>query len=417
MKPLPSQDVTVLDLPYFGVQVEDTALGSEVARILEQNHALPGVVVMSRGTIAGMVARNQFFQRLGRPFGVEIYLPRPISAFLESLTTRTISLAGETTIQNAVILCLARPPEHVYDPFVVEPRDGPPRLVDLLALILKQTELLTAAQIEAHAQRAAAVSASNAKSDFLANMSHELRTPLTAIIGYSEILIEDVQTNQLGESVRRLEGIARAGRHLLEMINGLLDLAKIEARKMDLFVATYSLTDLLAEITQIARPLMAKNSNAFRVTADPTLNEMRSDEAKLRQCLINLLGNAAKFTKEGTVTLTVRRETAPPDSSRETEGPGGPSEKNSPGGTAPWAAFDVTDTGIGMTPDQLSRVFESFSQADPTISRRFGGTGLGLTLTRQYCEMIGGLLTVKSTPNQGTTFTLKVPTRLPDPVI
>ena len=402
MKPLPSQDVTVLDLPYFGVQVEDTALGSEVARILEQNHALPGVVVMSRGVIAGMVARNQFFQRLGRPFGVEIYLPRPISAFLESLTTSTISLAGETTIQNAVILCLARPPEHVYDPFVVEPRDGPPRLVDLLALILKQTELLTAAQIEAHAQRAAAVSASNAKSDFLANMSHELRTPLTAIIGYSEILIEDVQTNQLGESVRRLEGIARAGRHLLEMINGLLDLAKIEARKMDLFVATYSLTDLLAEITQIARPLMAKNSNAFRVTADPTLNEMRSDEAKLRQCLINLLGNAAKFTKEGTVTLTVRRETAPEGAS---------------GASAPWAAFDVTDTGIGMTAEQLSRVFESFSQADPTISRRFGGTGLGLTLTRQYCEMIGGLLSVKSTPGQGTTFTLKVPTRLPDPVV
>jgi signal transduction histidine kinase len=403
MKPLPSQDVTVLDLPYFGVQVEDTALGSEVARILEQNHALPGVVVMNRGAIAGMVARNQFFQRLGRPFGVEIYLPRPISAFLESLTTRTISLVGETTIQNAVILCLARPPEHVYDPFVVEPRDGPPRLVDLLALILKQTELLTAAQIEAHAQRAAAVSASNAKSDFLANMSHELRTPLTAIIGYSEILIEDVQTRQLGESVRRLEGIARAGRHLLEMINGLLDLAKIEARKMDLFIATYSLTDLIAEVTQIARPLMAKNSNEFRVVnADPTLNEMRSDEAKLRQCLINLLGNAAKFTTAGTVTLTVRKETAP-------DGPEGKK-------CAVWAAFDITDTGIGMTPDQLSRVFESFSQADPTISRRFGGTGLGLTITRQYCDMIGGLLTVKSTPGSGTTFTLKVPTRLPEPV-
>jgi signal transduction histidine kinase len=403
MKPLPSQDVTVLDLPYFGVQVEDTALGSEVARILEQNHALPGVVVMNRGAIAGMVARNQFFQRLGRPFGVEIYLPRPISAFLESLTTRTISLVGETTIQNAVILCLARPPEHVYDPFVVEPRYGPPRLVDLLALILKQTELLTAAQIEAHAQRAAAVSASNAKSDFLANMSHELRTPLTAIIGYSEILIEDVQTRQLGESVRRLEGIARAGRHLLEMINGLLDLAKIEARKMDLFIATYSLTDLIAEVTQIARPLMAKNSNEFRVVnADPTLNEMRSDEAKLRQCLINLLGNAAKFTTAGTVTLTVRKETAP-------DGPEGKK-------CAVWAAFDITDTGIGMTPDQLSRVFESFSQADPTISRRFGGTGLGLTITRQYCDMIGGLLTVKSTPGSGTTFTLKVPTRLPEPV-
>ncbi len=127
---------------------------------------------------------------------------------------------------------------------------------------------------------------------------------------------------------------------------------------------------------------------------------MRSDEAKLRQCLLNLLGNAAKFTNRGTVELAVRKEPGP-------EGESG----------AAWAVFDVTDTGIGMTPEQLSRVFESFSQADSSISRRFGGTGLGLTLTKQYCEMIGGLLSVKSTLNRGTTFTMKVPVRLPDPVI
>jgi signal transduction histidine kinase len=397
MKPPPTQDATVLDLPFFDAQVEESALGSEVAKILEQNHALPGVVVMNQGQFAGMVARNQFFQRLGRPFGVEIYMPRPITAFLESLNVRAISLPGHTTIQNAVILCLARPPEHVYDPFVVAPADAPPRLVDLLALISRQTELLTAAQIEAHAQRAAAVSASNAKSDFLANMSHELRTPLTAIIGYAEILIEDVQSGELGESVRRLESIAKAGRHLLEMINGLLDLAKIEARKMDLFVATFSLTDLITEITGLARPLMAKNHNAFRVTPAPDLNEMRTDEGKLRQCLINLLGNAAKFTTRGTIDLLVRRETAPDG--------------------AAWAVFDVTDTGIGMTDEQLGRVFESFSQADTSISRRFGGTGLGLTLTKQYCEMIGGQLSVRSVLNHGTTFTMKVPVRLSDPVI
>jgi signal transduction histidine kinase len=393
-QPIPTQDVTVLDLPFFDVRVDDTALGSEVARTFEQNHALPGIIVMSGGKYAGMVARNQFFQRLGRPFGVEIYLPRPISAFLDPLQTGTISLPGETTIQNAVILCLARPPEHVYDPFVVSPRDGAPRLIDLLALILKQTELLTAAQIEAHAQRAAAVSASNAKSDFLANMSHELRTPLTAIIGYAEILVEDVQTGQLGESVRRLESIAKAGRHLLEMINGLLDLAKIEARKMDVFIATFSLTDLINEIKQIAQPLMNKNANEFRVTADPLVNEMHNDEAKLRQCLINLLGNAAKFTRQGTVELAVRRESEA-DSAR--------------------AVFDVTDTGIGMSDEQLGRIFESFSQADSSISREFGGTGLGLTLTRQYCEMIGGELSVKSAPGQGTTFTMKVPLRLAQP--
>ena len=394
MKPIPTQDVTVLDLPFFDVQVEETALGSEVAKIFEGNQALPGVVVMKQGAFAGMVSRNQFFQRLGRPFGVEIYLPRPIAAFLESLSVPTISLPGETTIQNAVILCLARPPEYVYDPFVVAPRDAAPRLVDLLALILKQTELLTAAQIEAHAQRAVAVSASNAKSDFLANMSHELRTPLTAIIGYAEILVEDVQAGDLRESVRRLEGIARAGRHLLEMINGLLDLAKIEARKMDIFIATFSLADLITEIADIAKPLMARNGNEFRVAPGTPIDEMRSDEAKIRQCLINLIGNAAKFTHQGTVELAVREE----------EGPDGRA----------WVVFDVSDTGIGMTEEQLGRVFDSFSQADPTISRRFGGTGLGLTLTKQYCEMIGGELGVKSVLNRGTTFTMKVPVRLAD---
>ena len=395
MKPIPTQDVTVLDLPFFAQQVEESALGSEVARIFEQNQALPGIVVMNGGNFAGMVARNQFFQRLGRPFGVEIYLPRPISAFLQSLKVPPIALPGETTIQNAVILCLARPPEHVYDPFVVSPAEGTPRLVDLLALILKQTELLTAAQIEAHAQRAAAISASNAKSDFLANMSHELRTPLTAIIGYAEILIEDVQTGQLGESARRLEGVAKAGRHLLEMINGLLDLAKIEARKMDVFLATFSLTDLMSEITQIAKPLMDKNGNQFHAISDHQVNEMRSDEAKLRQCLTNLLGNAAKFTNRGRVELRVRKEV-------DNDG-------------IAWAVFDVADTGIGMSAEQLGRVFESFSQADTSISQRFGGTGLGLTLTRQYCEMIGGQISVTSTLNQGTTFTMKVPVRLSEP--
>jgi hypothetical protein len=154
MNPIATQDVTVLELPFFDVQVSDTALGSEVARLFEQNH-----VVMNQERYCGMVCRNQFFQRLGRPFGIEIYTPRPITVFLESAAIEPISLRAETTIQNAIILCLARPIEFVYDPFVVAMKDEPPRVIDFLALILKQTELLTAAQIEAHAQRAAAISA------------------------------------------------------------------------------------------------------------------------------------------------------------------------------------------------------------------------------------------------------------------
>jgi len=383
-----TQYITVLDLPFFDVQVSDTALGSEVARLFEENPSLPGIVVMHEDQYFGMVCRNQFFQRLGRPFGIEIYTPRPITVFVESAAVEPVSLRPETTIQNAIILCLARPIEFVYDPFVIAMKDQPPRVIDFLALILKQTELLTAAQIEAHAQRAAAVSASNAKSDFLANMSHELRTPLTAIIGYSEILIEDVKSGQLSESVRRLESIAKAGVHLLEMINGILDLAKIEARKMDLFITTFSLTDLISEITAIAQPLMKKNDNEFSVISDQAVVEMRSDEAKLRQCLTNLLGNAAKFTSKGRVNLTVRKE------------------------DGDWVVFEVSDTGIGMDEIQLSRVFESFQQGDSSISRRFGGTGLGLSLTKQYGEMLGGHLGVQSVLNQGTTFTMKVPMRV-----
>ena len=390
MKAIAPQDVTVMDLPYFDVQVSEATHGSAVAKLFEENHSLPGILVMEQNRFRGMVSRNQFFQRLGRLFGIEVYSTRPITAFLDTLPTSPLLVSGETTIQNAAILCLARGVEYVYDPFVVTNEGEPPRLVDFLALILKQTELLSAAEIEAHAQRAAAISANNAKSEFLANMSHELRTPLTAIIGYGEIVLEDVKTGQLSETARRLESIVTAGKHLLEMINGILDLAKIEARRMDLFLTTFSLSDLIAEITQISQPLMNKNENDFRVTFDSTIIEMRSDENKVRQCLINLLGNAAKFTNKGSIRLDIRKE---------------------PRDDGDWVAFEVADTGIGMNEEQMSRLFESFYQADSSISRRYGGTGLGLSLTRQFCDMLGGKLSVQSVENQGTTFTMKMPMR------
>ena len=187
MNPTATQDVTVLELPFFDVQVGDTTPGSEVAQLFERNHSLPGIIVVNKGRFRGMVSRNQFFQRLGRPFGIEVYSTRSITAFLDSLV-----LPRSPRFCSPPKRRFKMPPfsvwpgrsSTVYDPFVVAVRNQPSRLVDFLALILKQTELLTTAQIEAHEQRAAAISASNAKSDFLANMSHELRTPLTAIIGY-----------------------------------------------------------------------------------------------------------------------------------------------------------------------------------------------------------------------------------------
>jgi signal transduction histidine kinase len=390
VKPTKTQDITVLELPFFDVQVDETTPGSEVARLFEADHALPGIIVMSEGKFRGMVSRNQFFQRLGRPFGIEVYSTRRITAFLDSVTVPPLEIAPEATIQNASIRCLARPLEHVYDPFVVT-ACAPPRLIDFLALIVKQTELITAAQIEAHEQRVAAVSASNAKSDFLAAMSHELRTPLTAIIGYGEILIEDFETGLLDQSLPRVRSIVTSGRHLLEMINSILDLSKIEARKMDLYRVDFSLRELLAEIVSLIDPLLRKNDNHFTLHSDFSATEMHTDETKLRQCLLNLLSNASKFTHGGRIALEVRRESRPAEE---------------------WVIFRVTDTGIGMTEAQMARLFEAFYQVDSSISRNYGGTGLGLSLTKQFCEMLGGTLTVQSVLNQGTTFTMEVPVNL-----
>ena len=388
MEPTATQDITVQDLPFFEVQVSDVTLGSQVARIFEGDHSLPGVVVMQEETFRGMVSRNQFFQRLGRLFGIEVYSTRPITSFLDSLPVAPLVLPADTTIQNAAIFCLARPVEYVYDPFIVSMADGTPRLIDFLALILKQTELLTAAQIEAFEQKAAAIAASSAKSDFLANMSHELRTPLTAIIGYGEILHEDAIAGRHGEMIPRLKNIIDAGVHLLEMINGILDLSKIEARKADLFLTTFSLPDLLQEVVGTVTPLVQKNRNRFELVTGNMAVEMHSDETKLRQCLLNLLSNAAKFARDGRIVLTVGQE-------KEEE--------------ADWVVFSVSDTGIGMSEDQMKRLFEPFYQVDSSISRRFGGTGLGLSLTKQFCEMLGGTLSVESILDQGTTFTMKLP--------
>jgi signal transduction histidine kinase len=390
-----TESPTLLTLPLFDLQVPDTSLGSEVARLFQSDRSLPGVIVTRDGAFTGIVAANQLFQRLGRPFGIEIYSTRPIRVFLESLEYLPTLLPENTTIQGAIITCLARPADHVYDPLAIMLKDGSYRLIDFLTLILKQSDLLTAAQREAHAQGAAALAASTAKSDFLANMSHELRTPLTAIIGYGEILIEDLKSGETGESLRRLESIVKAGMHLLEMINGILDLSKIEAGKMDLTVTLFSLSGLITDASSIAQPLMRKNGNEFSLVDSHRIGEMYSHEGKLRQCIINLLGNAAKFTRQGRIELALDLEVE---------------------GNHSFAVIKVSDTGIGMTEPQLSRIFEPFYQAEVSGSRHFGGTGLGLTLTKQYCEMLGGTISVSSVLNEGTTFTMKVPTRLTAPL-
>jgi PAS domain S-box-containing protein len=244
------------------------------------------------------------------------------------------------------------------------------------------------AEEELRSARDAAEASNQAKSQFLANMSHELRTPLTAVIGYAEMLHEDAQAGGHDDLLPDVEQIHAQSKHLLALINDLLDMSKIEAGKIALFLETFELTQVLSDVATTVSPLVAKNGNRLVVDAPDDVGMMHTDVTRLRQCLLNLLSNASKFTERGTIGLTVRRATV--------------------AGTE-CIRFAVSDTGIGMNADQTGQLFQAFAQADLSTTRKYGGTGLGLTITRRLCELMGGDIQVESTPGKGSTFTVTLP--------
>ena len=337
-----------------------------------------------------LILSNDRFRRMFRAVGPALDPGTPFETFLRAQLSAGIAQPGETPAEAWIADRLAvhrtatglREEVRIGGAWVQVAKrrtpDGGTVAVysDITDLKDKQAELETA--------RREAEGANTAKSRFLASMSHELRTPLNAIIGYSEMLIEDAEDSGQTEPVDDLQKILTSGRHLLALINDILDLSKIEAGKMEIFVERFALAPLIDEVRATVAPLVQKNGNRLVVEIGPGVDEIETDKTKLRQNLFNLLSNAAKFTDHGTITLGIAQE-------------------------ADRAVFTVRDDGIGMTEAQIARLFQAFVQAEASTARTYGGTGLGLALVRQFAEMLGGSIRVTSEPGKGSVFTLTLP--------
>ena len=314
------------------------------------------------------------------PVGRELYTMNPVRAFV------VFPLEFEDTVIGAILFGRSEDALDLAEDDLTKIQ----RYTIQIATAIRNARLLE----EARSARAVALEASQAKSRFLANMSHELRTPMNAIIGYSEMLIEDAEDAGDEALIDDLRKVRTAGKHLLALINDVLDLSKIEAGKMTLAIEAFEVGGLIDSVVTTIQPLADRNRDRLDVTLPGELGTMTTDETKLRQVLVNLLSNACKFTEDGSVRLEVERRGAD-DGER--------------------LVFRVEDTGIGMTPEQVERVFEEFAQADSSTQRRYGGTGLGLAISRRFARLMGGELAVTSRPGEGSTFTLELPARVAEP--
>ncbi len=380
-------DLRLLDL--FGQQA---AMAIANARLydsaIRERHYLASVMSNSPVAIVtldleeNIVAANPAFERL---FGYR--LDDVVGGNLDELITTPEQRAeaaaytreARTTVARGLVERCRKDGSTVEVELLAVRVEAEGEPVGMMALYHDVTELLQA--------RREAEEANQAKSQFLANMSHELRTPLNAIIGYGEMLQEEAEESGQPEFVADLEKIHGAGRHLLALINDILDLSKIEAGKTDLYLEEFDLPELLSDVAATAAPLISRNGNQLDVESAPVVGSMTGDVTKTRQILLNLLSNAAKFTRNGRIRLTAEADPA----------------------SSPDIAIQVVDEGIGMTREQMDRLFQAFSQAEASTSRNYGGTGLGLVISRHFARMMGGDITVASEPGAGTTFTVRLP--------
>jgi signal transduction histidine kinase/DNA-binding response OmpR family regulator/HPt (histidine-containing phosphotransfer) domain-containing protein len=394
---------TVADLPSHDFQVDAGVLGQVVDAHFERHVDLPGVIVREGADVIGVIPRQAFFQQMSRLFSREIYLRRPIRLFFNTERAPPCRFAASCPINEAARSALARPREFAYDPILIELGSGDLRLLDIHDVLLAQAQLLLLANQTIEKQKAAAEAANRAKGTFLANMSHEVRTPMNGILGMVDLALETEVTPEQREYLSVAKTSADS---LLTIINDILDFSKIEAGKLDLDPIDFGLRDALADaLKALALRAHQKGLELILHVPPDVPDALVGDVGRLRQIVINLVNNALKFTTEGEIALEVETlkdecETMNPEG-RGHDAPVQPS-------SSIVLHCAVRDTGMGIPPEKQRLIFEPFSQADSSTTRRFGGTGLGLTICARLVAMMGGRIWVESMPGRGSTFHFSV---------
>ncbi|TWT43098.1 Aerobic respiration control sensor protein ArcB [Thalassoglobus neptunius] len=387
------ENLTVGELPLYEASVSAYSNTEAVAEFFQNNELLPGVAVVQpdSGSLVGMVSRDRCLDILSRPFGQELYLKKPVRHLAVS-EGKPLVVNETVGVHQAARSALSRAPDRVFEPLVVAREDSGYSILDTRLVLTAQSALLELAAKTVEEQKELAEAANQSKSEFLANMSHEIRTPLTAILGFAEELSEEHQSQQ--QRLEYIETILRNGEHLLQLINDLLDLSKIESTQAELEQITTEVEPFFSDVLQLLAVRAEKKDLELTGRFETKVpSNIRFDPTRVRQVLVNLIGNALKFTEQGGVQVVIRYDPL-------TESTG-------------TLILAVEDTGIGMTAEQVDRLFHRFTQADGSTTRRYGGTGLGLSISRRLARMMSGDITVQSEVGIGSCFTANVVVDVP----